>query len=184
MTPAAADRGALEFSVDDIRAAGSGLFGTVSAELAAVIEYMFKSYGRPTGYILGTEGGAALVAGLRYGEGMLVTKLDGERKIYWQGPSVGYDLGLTGSRTMILIYNINNPDEILQRFGGVDGSAYLVGGAGGDDHEARSDHSSADPHGSWPAPGRQYRLPQVHAARAVQSILIAVLRLLEKKQWN
>ena len=127
---AAADHAALEFAVDDIRAAGRGFFGTVSAELAAVIEYLFKSYGRPTGYILGTEGGAALLAGLRYGEGTLVTKLDGERKIYWQGPSVGYDFGLTGSRTMILIYNLANPDEMLQRFGGIDGSAYLVGGVG------------------------------------------------------
>lgn len=125
--PLAAD---LQFSVDDIRAAGRGFFGSISAELAAVIEYMFKSYGRPTGYILGTEGGAALLAGLRYGDGTFVTKFAGERKIYWQGPSVGYDFGLTGSRTMILIYGLSDPDEMLQRFGGVDGSAYLVGGAG------------------------------------------------------
>jgi hypothetical protein len=124
------DPASLEFSPDDIRGAGRGLFGTVSAELAAVIEYMFKSYGRPTGYILGTEGGAALLAGLRYGDGTFVTKSHGERKIYWQGPTVGYDLGLTGSRTMILIYNLTDPEEILQRFAGVDGSAYLVGGAG------------------------------------------------------
>jgi hypothetical protein len=128
--PAVVDPAAVEFSSDDIRAAGRGLFGTVSAELAAVIEYMFKSYGRPTGYILGTEGGAALLAGLRYGDGTFVTKSHGERKIYWQGPSVGYDLGLTGSRTMILIYNLSDPDELLKRFAGVDGSAYLVGGAG------------------------------------------------------
>ena len=124
------DPAALEFTVDDIRAAGRGIFGTISAEIAAVIEYMFKSYGRPTGYILGTEGGAALLAGLRYGDGTLVTKTHGERKIYWQGPSVGYDFGLTGSRTMILIYGLIEPEDMLQRFGGVDGSAYLVGGAG------------------------------------------------------
>ncbi|MEQ1616537.1 MAG: DUF1134 domain-containing protein [Hyphomicrobiaceae bacterium] len=128
--PVSANAAELQFSVDDIRAAGRGFFGSISAELAAVIEYMFKSYGRPTGYILGTEGGAALLAGLRYGDGMFVTKFAGERKIYWQGPSVGYDFGLTGSRTMILIYGLTNPDEMLQRFGGVDGSAYLVGGAG------------------------------------------------------
>lgn len=120
----------LRFSYDDIRAAGRGFFGSISAELAGVIEYVFKSYGQPTGYILGTEGGAALLAGLRYGEGKLVTKLDGERKIFWQGPSVGYDFGLTGSRTMILIYGLDEPDQMLQRFGGIDGSAYLVGGAG------------------------------------------------------
>ena len=128
--PAVVDPVALEFSVDDIRAAGRGFFGTLSAELAAVIEYTFKSYGRPTGYILGTEGGVALLAGLRYGDGQLVTKLDGERKVYWQGPSVGYDFGLTGSRTMILIYGLRTPADMYQRFGGIDGSAYLVGGAG------------------------------------------------------
>lgn len=59
-----------------------------------------------------------------------MTKLDGERKIYWQGPSVGYDIGLTGSRTMFLIYNLRHPDDMLKRFGGIDGSAYLVGGVG------------------------------------------------------
>ncbi len=130
IAPAAVDPAALEFSVDDIRAAGRGFFGSISAELAAVIEYTFKSYGRPTGYILGTEGGAALLAGLRYGDGQLVTKLEGERKVYWQGPSVGYDFGLTGSRTMILIYGLQTADDMYQRFGGIDGSAYLVGGAG------------------------------------------------------
>ena len=128
--PASIDPASQRFSVEDIRAAGSGFFGTISAELAAVLEYTFKSYGQPTGYILGTEGGVALLAGLRYGDGQFVTKMDGERRVYWQGPSVGYDFGLTGSRTMILIYGITNPDEIYQRFGGIDGSAYLVGGAG------------------------------------------------------
>jgi hypothetical protein len=120
----------LQFTEEDIRAAGRGIFGTISAELASVIEYAFKSYGRPTGYILGTEGGAALLAGLRYGEGTLVTKRDGERRIYWQGPSVGYDFGIAGSRTLVLIYNLQDPAAMLARFGGVDGSAFLVGGVG------------------------------------------------------
>jgi hypothetical protein len=120
----------MEFTQEDIRAAGRGVFGTISAELASVIEFAFKSYGRPNAYILGTEGGAALLAGLRYGEGTLVTKRDGERRIYWQGPSVGYDFGLAGSRTLVLIYNLDQPDAIMSRFGGVDGSAYLVGGVG------------------------------------------------------
>jgi hypothetical protein len=120
----------LEFSEEDIRAAGRGIFGTISAELASVIEHAFKSYGRPTGYILGTEGGAALLAGLRYGDGTLVTKRDGERKIYWQGPSVGYDFGIAGSRTLVLVYNLHDPEAMLARFGGIDGSAFLVGGVG------------------------------------------------------
>jgi hypothetical protein len=120
----------LEFSVEDIRAAGHGFFGSASAGLASVIEYAFERYGRPNGYVLGTEGGVALLAGLRYGEGRLVTKTIGERKVYWQGPSLGYDFGLEGSRAMFLVYNLRTPDEMFARFAGIDGSAYLVGGVG------------------------------------------------------
>jgi hypothetical protein len=120
----------LEYSVAEIQAAGRGLFGTVSAGLAGVIEHAFSRYGRPNGYITGSEGGAAFFAGLRYGEGTLVTKLAGERKVYWQGPSVGSDFGIAGARTLMLVYNLKSPDEILTRFGGVEGSAFLVGGVG------------------------------------------------------
>lgn len=120
----------LEFTVEDIRTAGRGFFGSISAGLASVIEYAFQTYGRPNGYILGSEGGAALLAGLRYGDGRLVTKLGGEQKVYWQGPSLGYDLGLAGSRVMFLVYNLREPEELFARFIGVDGSAYLVGGVG------------------------------------------------------
>ncbi|MCL4767607.1 MAG: DUF1134 domain-containing protein [Hyphomicrobiaceae bacterium] len=120
----------LEFTAEDIRAAGRGFFGSISAGLASVIEYAFNQYGRPNGYILGSEGGAALLAGLRYGDGRLVTKSGGEEKVYWQGPSVGYDVGLAGSRVMFLVYNLREHDELFARFVGVDGSAYLVGGVG------------------------------------------------------
>lgn len=120
----------LEFTVEDIRAAGRGLFGTISAELAGVIEYAFQSYGRPNGYILGNDGGAAFLAGLRYGEGKLVTKTTGEQKIYWQGPSVGGDFGLAGSRVLFLVYNLRQTDDMHARFAGIDGSAYFVGGVG------------------------------------------------------
>jgi hypothetical protein len=125
-----ADPADLEFSVEDIRAAGRGFFGTASAGLASVIEYAFERYGRPNGYILGTEGGAALLAGLRYGEGKLVTKTTGQQKVYWQGPSLGYDFGLAGSRVMFLVYNLRSPEDMFARFAGIDGSAYLVGGVG------------------------------------------------------
>lgn len=120
----------LEFTVEEIRDAGRGFFGSMSAGLASVIEYAFQNYGRPNGYILGSEGGAALLAGLRYGDGRLVTKLGGERKVYWQGPSVGYDVGLAGSRVMFLVYNLQNEEDLFARFIGVDGSAYIVGGVG------------------------------------------------------
>jgi hypothetical protein len=130
LPPPDADPADLEYTVEDIRAAGSGFFGSASAGLASVIEYAFQRYGRPNGYVLGTEGGAALLAGLRYGEGRLVTKTIDERQVYWQGPSLGYDFGLDGSRVMFLVYNLRTPDDMLARFGGIDGSAYLVGGVG------------------------------------------------------
>ncbi len=119
----------LEFTAEEIREAGRGFFGSLSAGLASVIEYAFQNYGRPNGYILGSEGGAALLAGLRYGDGRLVTKRS-EQKVYWQGPSVGYDIGLAGSRVMFLVYNLEEPEDLFARFIGVDGSAYIVGGVG------------------------------------------------------
>jgi hypothetical protein len=128
--PRAIDLADAEFTEEDIRAAGRGFFGTISAGLASVLEYAFKSYGRPTGYILGNEGGGAFLAGLRYGDGTLVTKRAGERKVYWQGPSVGYDFGVAGSRVMFLVYNLRDGEELFTRFAGIDGSAYLVGGVG------------------------------------------------------
>jgi hypothetical protein len=124
------DPSALGFSPEEIRAAGRGFFGTISAGLASVIDLAFQRYGRPTGYVLGDEGGGAFLAGLRYGEGRLVTKLQGERKVYWQGPSAGFDFGLAGSRVMFLVYNVEDQEELFQRFSGIDGSAYLVGGVG------------------------------------------------------
>lgn len=136
-TPAAAealppppDPGALGYSPEEIRAAGRGFFGSISAGLASVIDHAFQRYGRPTGYVLGDEGGGAFLAGLRYGEGRLVTKSQGERKVYWQGPSAGFDFGLAGSQVMFLVYNVEDHQQMFQRFTGVDGSAYLVGGVG------------------------------------------------------
>jgi hypothetical protein len=95
-----------------------------------VVEYVFQKLGRPNGYILGQDAGGAFVAGLRFGEGMLYTRDAGTRRVYWQGPSIGWDAGAEGSKVMMLVYNLTDPEEIYQRFGGVDGSAYLVGGAG------------------------------------------------------
>ena len=95
-----------------------------------MIDYAFTKYGKPSGYIIGSEGGGAFLAGLRYGDGNLVTKLAGERKVYWQGPSVGYDFGAAGSQVMFLVYNVTDAEQLYSRFAGVDGSAYLVGGVG------------------------------------------------------
>jgi hypothetical protein len=125
--PAYSDR---TYSMDEIVDAGHGFFGGISKGLASVVEYTFQQQGRPNGYILGEEAGGALIAGLRYGEGRLYTKGFGVHRIYWQGPSFGYDFGAEGSKTLILVYNLADVNQIYNRFAGVDGSAYLVGGAG------------------------------------------------------
>ena len=118
------------YSSREILEAGRSFFGSVSQGLASVVEYAFKQQGRPNGYILGEDAGGAFVAGLRFGEGMLYTKDAGTHRVYWQGPSIGWDAGAEGSKVMMLVYNLRDPEEIYQRFAGVDGSAYLVGGVG------------------------------------------------------
>lgn len=118
------------YSSSEIVNAGHRFFGGVSKGLAQVVEYTFQKQGRPNGYILGGEGGGAIVAGLRYGEGTLYTKNAGVHRIYWQGPSIGYDFGGEGSKTLTLVYNLDHVGQMYGRFAGVDGSAYLVGGVG------------------------------------------------------
>jgi hypothetical protein len=118
------------FSMEEIKNEGHHFFGKVSVGFAKVVEYAFHRSGRPNGYILGEEAGGAFIAGLRYGEGVLYTKDAGEHRIYWQGPSVGYDFGADGSKVMVLVYNLHSPGEIYNTFAGVDGSAYFIGGVG------------------------------------------------------
>lgn len=116
------------FSSDELINSGHRFFGNVSRGLASAIESAGQRWGQPNGYILGQEGSAAFVGGLRYGEGMLYTRNAGDRRVFWQGPSFGFDFGGDGSRTMMLVYNLPSTDAIFARFGGVDGSAYVVGG--------------------------------------------------------
>ncbi len=119
------------YTIDEIMAASEGFFGKVSSSLGSVIEYLFKSSGRPTGYILGTEGGGAFLAGVRYGNGTLyMHRAGGTEPIYWHGPSIGTDVGAAGSKTLFLIYRLRSPNELYASFTGIDGSAYLVGGIG------------------------------------------------------
>jgi hypothetical protein len=118
------------YTIDEIMAASAGFFGKVSANLGAVIEYLFKNSGRPSGYILGTEGGGAFLAGVRYGSGTLYMRAGGTQSIYWHGPSIGTDFGAAGSKTLFLIYRIRSPEQIYTGFTGIDGSAYFVGGVG------------------------------------------------------
>jgi hypothetical protein len=116
------------YSKNEISDAGHGFFGSVSRGLASVIEYTYQKAGRPNGYILGEDAGGAFIGGLRYGEGTLHTRDAGKHKIYWQGPSLGFDVGAEGSKTMILVYNLRDVSEMFNRFGGIEGSAYVIGG--------------------------------------------------------
>ena len=118
------------FGPDELVSAGHKFFGNVSRGLASVIERAVSQWGLPNGYVLGEEGSGAFVAGLRYGEGTLYTKNAGDLRVYWQGPSVGFDWGGDGARTMTLVYNLPATNAIYQRFVGIDGSAYIVGGFG------------------------------------------------------
>lgn len=118
------------YSSNELLDEGHRFFGVVSRELASVIEKAVSQWGQPNGYILGEEAGGAFFGGLRYGEGTLYTKNAGDLKVYFQGPSLGWDIGGDGARTMMLVYNLPRTRAIYQRFAGVDGSAYLVGGFG------------------------------------------------------
>jgi hypothetical protein len=118
------------FSPEELVGAGHSFFGTISRGLATIIEKATSQWGQPNGYILGQEAGGAFVAGLRYGEGTLYTRNAGDLRVYWQGPTVGFDVGGEGARTMMLVYNLPATDAIYQRFAGLDGSAYFIGGFG------------------------------------------------------
>jgi hypothetical protein len=118
------------FTPGELVNAGHHFFGTVSRGLATLIERAVSQWGLPNGYVLGEEAGGAFFGGLRYGEGMLYTKNAGDLKVFWQGPTLGWDFGGEGAWTMMLVYNLPATQAIHQRFGGISGSAYFIGGFG------------------------------------------------------
>jgi len=127
---AAAQAAGGRYTVDEIVSTGSDFFGAVSGGLAQLVERAASQYGLPNGYILGTTAGGAFIGGVRYGEGTLYTKNAGQFPVYWQGPSIGLDVGAEGSRTMMLVYNLPSVGALYQRYPGVSGQAFLVGGLG------------------------------------------------------
>jgi len=118
------------YTIQEVIDAGHGFFGSTSGALAGAVERAFQKYGLPNGYILGEEAGGAFIGGLRYGEGTLYTKNAGDHKVYWQGPSIGWDYGVDGNRTMMLVYDLPTIDFLYSRFFGISGSAYMIGGIG------------------------------------------------------
>jgi hypothetical protein len=130
--PATAQDGSLSdtYTADDLVETGGEFFGSVAQGLASLVERAVSQFGLPNAYILGEEAGGALFAGARYGEGTMFTRNRGEHAVFWQGPSIGFDVGGDGSKVMMLVYNLSSVDAVFERYPGVDGSAYVIGGLG------------------------------------------------------
>lgn len=124
--PAAAQGGG--YREDDLIGAAEGVFGKGASGLADLIKDLLKKQGEPNAYIVGREASAALVVGLRYGSGTLHHKIEGERPVYWTGPSIGFDVGANAASTFVLVYNLYDSEELYARFPAGEGQAYLIGG--------------------------------------------------------
>jgi hypothetical protein len=116
------------YQENDLIGAAEGVFGKGAKGLAGVIKDILKKQGEPNGYIVGREGGGAIVVGLRYGSGTLHHKVEGQKPVYWTGPSIGLDAGANAGNAFVLVYNLYNTDDLYKRFGQGEGQAYLVGG--------------------------------------------------------
>ncbi len=116
------------YKKDDLIGAAEGVFGKGAKGLAGLIEKILKDQGEPSGYIAGREASGAFVVGLRYGSGTLSHKIEGQRPVYWTGPSIGFDAGGNASSTFVLVYNLADTHDLFQRFPAGEGNAYFVGG--------------------------------------------------------
>jgi len=128
--PPPSDQKAQTYSADEIIRATSDFLGVTAEAAGSAIERIFRDNGRPTAYLAGEEGSGAFTLGARYGRGLLYMKEQAQTEVYWQGPSIGFDVGGNASRVFTLCYNLQYPDAIFRRFPGVEGSAYLIGGLG------------------------------------------------------
>jgi hypothetical protein len=116
------------YKEDDLIGAAEGVFGKGAKGLATMIKDILKKQGEPNGYIVGREGGGAIGVGVRYGSGTLYHKIEGQRPVYWTGPSIGFDAGANAGSTFVLVYNLYNTEDLYKRFPAGEGAAYLVGG--------------------------------------------------------
>jgi hypothetical protein len=126
--PAAPVATAQTYKKDDLIGAAEGVFGKGAKGLAQLLEKILKEQGEPSGYITGREAGGAFVVGLRYGSGTLFHTVEGQKPVYWTGPSVGFDAGGNAGSTFVLVYNLHDSQELYQRFPAGEGNAYFVGG--------------------------------------------------------
>ena len=161
-----------QYSSNEIIDAGHRFFGGVSRDLAGIIEKAVSKWGLPNGYILGEEASGAFIGGLRYGDGTLYTRNAGDVRVFWEGPSFGFDFGADGARTMMLVYSLPQTGAIFSRFGGINGSAYLVGGLGMTALTRKQYGGGANPLRDRPATWSQSRLAKVHRQSHLESFLI------------
>jgi hypothetical protein len=112
----------------DVFTAAEGVFGKGAEGLADLIEDLLRERGDPSGYITGREAGGAFIAGVRYGSGTLHHQIEGDRRVYWTGPSVGFDFGANADKVFVLVYNLNDSERLFRRFPAGEGKAYVVGG--------------------------------------------------------
>ena len=116
------------YGEDDLIGAAEGVFGKGAEGLAKLIEDVLRDQGEPNGYIVGREAGGAFIFGARYGSGMLHHKVEGQRKVYWTGPSVGFDAGANAANTFVLVYNLFDTQDLYRRYPAGEGQAYFIGG--------------------------------------------------------
>lgn len=116
------------YGEDDLIGAAEGVFGKGAEGLARMIQKLLKEQGEPNGYIVGREAGGAFILGARYGSGTLFHKVEGQKKVYWTGPSIGLDAGANAANTFVLVYNLFDSEDLFTRFPAGEGQAYLIGG--------------------------------------------------------
>lgn len=116
------------FEKDDLLAAAEGTFGKGASGLAKLLEDILKDQGKPNAYIAGSEASGAIGVGLRYGKGEMFHKIEGQRPVYWTGPSIGFDLGGDANKVFVLVYNLYDTQDLYKRFPQGEGHAYFVGG--------------------------------------------------------
>jgi hypothetical protein len=163
------DAQAATYEIGEISAAADGAFGEATEGVAMVIQKIFADLGKPNAYIVGREGGGALIVGLRYGRGKLFSKVEGEREIFWTGPSIGPDVGGDASRSFVLVYNLHDSEEIFQRFAAVEGIGQLS--------PAWRYRAGADPAGGRLAARREPGIYQVQPRGPGDPLLMPVVRL-------
>ncbi len=127
-SPQTAQAAATTYDKDTVIREATGVFGKGAEGVGKVMEKIFADLGRPNAYIVGQEAGGAIVGGLRYGDGILYHKVEGQQKVHWTGPSVGFDIGGDASKSFTLVYNLNDTQDVFRRFPAVEGKVYFIGG--------------------------------------------------------